>query len=158
MLRALVVLRSRRAVKLAILGEGPERPSLETLIAELGLSDDVRLLGFQTNPYAYMARAAGFVLSSLWEGFPNVLVEALACGCRVVSTDCPSGPAEILDGGRFGYLVPMGDITALANGMAAVLDGPCRPEQLLKRAAEYSLDKIAGQYLDYLFNKATCSR
>ena len=88
------------AVRLLILGEGEDRPLLETLIARLGLEEDVQMPGFVANPYAYMAHAKLFVLSSRWEGLPTVLVEALFCGLPVVATDCPSGPSEILQGGQ----------------------------------------------------------
>jgi glycosyltransferase involved in cell wall biosynthesis len=99
------------------LGEGERRAELEQLVRSLGLEPHVRLPGFVDNPYAYMARAAVFVLSSAWEGLPGALIEAMACGCPVVSTDCPSGPAEILDGGRYGRLVRVGD----GSGMAAAI-------------------------------------
>ena len=90
----------------------------------LGVGDDVALPGYMPNPYPYMARARVFALTSAWEGFGNVLVEAMACGCPVVATDCPTGPAEILDGGRFGPLVPVGDAPALAAAIASVLANP----------------------------------
>jgi glycosyltransferase involved in cell wall biosynthesis len=85
----------------------------------LGLENDVSLPGFVKNPYAYMSRAAAFVLSSRWEGLPTVLIEAIACGCQVVSTDCPNGPSEILAEGKYGRLVPVGDVTALAQADAS---------------------------------------
>ena len=101
---------------------------LVALAEGLGVASDLCLLGFMPNPYAYMARSRMFALSSAWEGFGNVLVEALACGCPVVSTDCPYGPAEILDGGRYGRLVPVGDDAAMAEAMADVLAArPIRP-------------------------------
>ena len=84
-----------------------------TLARQLGVTDDIALPGFVENPFAYMARASVFVLSSAWEGFGNVIAEALACGCPVVSTDCPSGPAEILEHGKYGPLVPVGDDVSL---------------------------------------------
>lgn len=121
--RAFAKVRSERAVRLLVLGDGPEREYLEALIENLGIGADVQLLGAKSNPYAYMARAAGFVLSSRWEGLPTVLVEALRCGVPVIATDCPSGPREILADGRFGALVPVGDVGALALAMEAVIDG-----------------------------------
>ncbi len=122
LIRAFAEVRRQRSARLIILGEGEERAALEALIAELGVGDDVSLPGFHENAMAYMARAALFVLSSAWEGLPTVLIEALAAGTRVVSTDCPSGPREILQGGRLGALVPVGDSGALARAMTDALD------------------------------------
>jgi glycosyltransferase involved in cell wall biosynthesis len=103
--------------RLIILGQGPDRDALEKQIQALGLQDFVSLPGFVQNPYAYFKKSQVFVLSSFWEGLPTVLIEALACGVSVVSTDCPSGPNEILENGRFGALVPVGDTTALASAI-----------------------------------------
>jgi len=116
-IRAFAIVRKEIPAKLVILGEGEERPKLEALVEKLGLKKDIALPGFVDNPYKYMKHAAVFVLSSRWEGFGNVLVEAMACGTPVVSTDCPSGPAEILEGGRWGQLVPVGDEKALASAI-----------------------------------------
>ena len=124
LIRAFAEVRRRRAARLMVLGEGEDRPSLETLVAELGVTADVTLPGFRENAMAYMAGSALFVLSSTWEGLPTVLIEALAAGARVVSTDCPSGPREILQDGRLGALVPVGDAAALAAAMADALDQP----------------------------------
>ncbi len=124
LIRAFAEVRRHRAARLIILGEGEERPGLEALVAALGLADDVALPGFREDAMAYMAGSALFVLSSAWEGLPTVLIEALAAGTRVVSTDCPSGPREILQEGRLGALVPVGDAVALAGAMAAALDRP----------------------------------
>ncbi len=126
LLEAFARLCARRPARLLILGEGPDRPYLEAMSRRLAVEGLVDLPGFQTNPYAYMSRAALFVLSSRWEGLSNVLVEALALGVPVVATDCPSGPREILDHGRYGALVPVGDAGALAEAMAATLDRPNR--------------------------------
>lgn len=125
--RALARLRQDVPAKLVIFGEGPERAALEQLAGQLGIADAVSLPGFTANPFAAMARADLFVLSSTYEGLPTVLIEALACGCPVVSTDCPSGPEEILEGGRYGSLVPVADEEALAEAMHTVLqNSPCR--------------------------------
>jgi len=142
--------RAVRPARLLILGEGKKRTTLEALARKLGVASDVGLPGFVDNPFAYMARAAVFVLSSAWEGFGNVVAEALACGCPVVSTDCPSGPAEILDGGAYGPLVPVGDDAALAKAILSVLETPPDPERLRARAALFSVDRVADQYLEVL--------
>jgi glycosyltransferase involved in cell wall biosynthesis len=146
LLRAFAAVRASTAARLLILGEGPERPRLEALVRELGLGSDVQLPGWVGNPYPYMARSDLFVLSSRWEGLPTVLIEALYCGLRIVSTDCPSGPNEILDGGRFGSLVPVGDAGALA---AAILDalhdrGPAPAEESWE---QYGQQAVTEQYL-----------
>jgi glycosyltransferase involved in cell wall biosynthesis len=130
-----------------ILGEGQERTSLEALARELGCRDDIALPGFAANPYPYMAAAGVFVLSSAWEGFGNVLIEAMALGVPVVSTDCPSGPAEILGRGRYGTLVPVGDVDALARAMVTTLDHPPGAGRSIERASSFSCERIASQYL-----------
>jgi len=147
LLRAFALLRAKVKSRLVILGEGPLRPELLRLARELGIAVDVSLPGYADNPYAYMAKAAVYVLSSAYEGFPNVLVEALACGAQVVATDCLSGPAEILDGGRYGRLAPVGDYRALAAAMHDALRSPFPPDQLLARAAEFNVEKAVAGYL-----------
>jgi glycosyltransferase involved in cell wall biosynthesis len=147
LLRAFASLRKERELRLAILGEGHERPRLEQLIGGLGLGADVRLLGFQKNPFAFMARAAVFVLSSAWEGLGNVLIEALACGCPVVSTDCPHGPSEVLEKGRYGALVPVGDPEKLARAIGAALEGPGDAQAGFQRARAFDIRNIADQYV-----------
>jgi glycosyltransferase involved in cell wall biosynthesis len=120
-----------RRVRLMLLGEGEERPMLEALVSSLGLAEDVQIMGFVPNPYPYYGAASLFVLSSLWEGLPTVLLEAMAFGLPIVSTDCPSGPKEILEGGRLGGLVPTEDPSALAQAIATALppgDGRLRRE------------------------------
>lgn len=124
LIRAMKELSQRRRVRLVILGDGPQRLELEALIVELGLSDVVSLLGYVENPLKYFARADVFVLSSHVEGLPNVLVEAMMCGCTPVSTDCPTGPREVLRDGKCGYLVPMRDPAAMAAGIELALDRP----------------------------------
>ena len=124
LIRAFAEVRRRRAARLIILGEGEDRSALTALIGELGVADDVALPGFRDNAPAYMAGAAVFVLSSAWEGLPTVLIEALAAGTRVVSTDCPSGPREILQDGRLGTLVPVGNVPALAAAIIEALERP----------------------------------
>lgn len=133
------------------MGEGEDRGRLEYLIKELKLENDVSLLGFVENPYAYMQRSDVFVLSSRWEGFGNVLVEAMACGCPVVSTNCPSGPAEILGNGEYGILVPVGDVEKMAKSIIKILTNKELREELsnkaLKRAKEFHVEKAVEKYL-----------
>lgn len=148
LLRAFARLRSRRPARLIVLGEGRLRPELEALARDLGAADDVDFPGFRSDPAAWMARAATFALTSRYEGFPNVLVEALSAGCPVVSTDCPSGPAEILDGGRFGRLVPVADDGAMTAALEATLDAPPDRAALRDRARSFSVDAAVGRYLD----------
>jgi glycosyltransferase involved in cell wall biosynthesis len=132
-----------------ILGEGEERRALEVLIREHGLTDDVALPGFRDDAIAYMAGSALFVLSSAWEGLPTVLIEALAAGTRVVSTDCPSGPREILQDGRLGALVPVGDAAALARAMNDALERPSErvPHQVLR---PFTRDASIDHYLSLI--------
>ncbi|MEA3275469.1 MAG: glycosyltransferase [Pseudomonadota bacterium] len=150
LIRSFARIREQRPSRLVILGEGGGREGLQRLIAELDLGEDVDLPGFQRNPFPFVARAALFVLSSAWEGSPNVLTEAMALGTPVVSTDCPSGPRELLDGGRFGPLVPVGDVEALARAMAETLDRRLSPETLKAAVADYNQAKSAHHYLEAL--------
>ena len=150
LLDAFALLRRLKPARLIVLGEGRERERLQAKARDLGLGGEVDLPGVSLNPYPYMARAALFALSSRWEGFPNVLLEALACGCPVVSTDCLAGPREILENGMFGRLVPVGDATALAEAMAATLDAPPLRRSLVRRAAAFRADTMAEVYLGLL--------
>jgi glycosyltransferase involved in cell wall biosynthesis len=127
LIRAFAEVRRQRAVRLIILGEGEDRPALTALADQLGVTADMDLPGFRENALAYMSHSALFVLSSAWEGLPTVLIEALAVGARVVATDCPSGPREVLQEGRLGALVPVGDVPALAAAMLLALDRPTVP-------------------------------
>jgi glycosyltransferase involved in cell wall biosynthesis len=154
LLDAFARLRAERPARLVILGEGPEAGALRVRARRLGVSSDVSFEGFVANPFAYMARAAVFALSSAWEGLPAVLIQAMACGCPVASTDCPSGPAEILEGGAHGPLVPVGDAGALAAAMLRLLDAPTDREQLRRRAGEFSVDRVAERYLAVLLPPA----
>jgi glycosyltransferase involved in cell wall biosynthesis len=149
LLRAFARVRRRRPARLLLLGDGPDRPALERLIAELGIAGDVGLPGFLTNPYPYMARASVFVLSSGWEGLPGALIEALYCGVPLVSTDCPTGPREILQGGRYGRLIPVGDEVALAEGIEQALAGgiPAPPAESWRR---FEQEAVVDRYLDLL--------
>jgi glycosyltransferase involved in cell wall biosynthesis len=146
LIRAFAEVRRRRPARLIILGEGPERPVLEALVKQLALADDVALPGFRENAMAFMAASALFVLSSAWEGLPTVLIEALAAGTQVVATDCPSGPREILQEGRLGALVPVGNPAALARAIGEALDHPAAP--LLPDAlTAYTRDAAVDHYL-----------
>jgi glycosyltransferase involved in cell wall biosynthesis len=150
LLRAFAILRAQRPARLLILGEGEERRRLEMLVAQLGLQSDVQLPGFSDNAYAAMRCASAFVLSSRFEGLPGVLIEALACGCPVVSTDCPSGPAEILAGGKYGLLAPTGNPTALSCAMLEVLSRNWDRNALRTRGQSFSLSAALPQYLEAL--------
>jgi glycosyltransferase involved in cell wall biosynthesis len=150
LLRAFAILRQRRPARLVILGEGAQLSELKSLASDLDIIPDLDMLGFVDNPYAFMSRCAVFVLSSAWEGFGIVLVEALACGTQVVSTDCQSGPAEILENGRYGRLVPVGDHVAMAEAIETALDHPLPPEALQARARAFSVESAVKKYLDML--------
>ena len=141
---AFALVRRERAARLVILGEGPERSTIEAHIRRNHLDDAVALPGFVDNPYACIARASVLALSSEWEGLPTVLIESLAVGTPVVSTDCPSGPREILRDGSLGSLVPRGDVVALAKAIAQTLDSarvPLSPDQLLPFTRDVVLDQ-----------------
>ena len=154
LLHAFAAVREKRSARLVILGEGSQREALEALTGNLGISADVDMPGFVENPFSYMARSAVFALTSAREGLGSVIIQALAVGCPVVSTDCPVGPAEVLDHGAFGTLVPPGDREALAEALIRALDeSPCR-ERLRRRARHFSTDGMAEQYLDALLGKA----
>ena len=158
LLRAFARVRRPRDARLLILGAAKNPPKTEERRAELlelarglGVAADVELPGFAANPFAYMARAGAFVLSSRFEGLGNVLIEAMACGCPVVSTDCPVGPAEILENGRFGRLAPVGDDAALADAIMRTLDAPTDAAALRARAADFSVARAVDRYLELLF-------
>jgi glycosyltransferase involved in cell wall biosynthesis len=144
LIRAFAVASRKNDLRLLILGEGPERSKLENLVADLGLRDRVALPGFCSNPYAYMARAALFVVSSVSEALPTALIEAMAVGTPVVATDCKCGPREILQNGRFGRLVPVQDVPALAAAISAALLDPRREipqEALLPYTMDFAVDR-----------------
>jgi glycosyltransferase involved in cell wall biosynthesis len=147
LIRAFAILRTRQHCRLVILGEGRQRPELVDLASDLAVEEDVSLPGFVHNPYCYLSRSSLFVLSSRWEGSPNVLTESLALGIPVVSTDCRSGPREILQEGKYGPLVTPGDPDALAEAMGMTLDNPL-PENILREAAsEYTFEQSVSGYL-----------
>ncbi len=151
LVRAFSIVHRQRPCRLAILGEADEReaeikPALDQLVSDLGLEEAVAFLGFVENPYKYMVRAQVFVLSSIYEGFGNVVAEALAVGTSVVSTDCESGPAEILNHGQFGRLAPVGDAAAIASAILETLDQPLPPEMLKARSQDFTIEASLSQY------------
>lgn len=153
LIRAFAKVHAHRKVRLVILGDaspGRKRDKyiseLNDLIASLGVANDVSFAGYTLNPYKFMRRAGVFVLSSLREGFPNVLVEAMASGCPVVATDCPHGPKEILAEGTFGPLVPVGDAEKMAKAISRMLDAPIASKALIARASEFSAERAVDHY------------
>ena len=152
LIKAFAKVRNTHRANLVILGEGTERMRLQRLVEVLGLCEYVSMPGFVGNPLAYMARAAVVVLPSAWEGFPAVLVEAMACGTPVVSTDCQSGPAEILENGKHGPLVPVGDIDGLASAITKTLDKRPHSDSLIQRASMFQVRGGADAYLHLLLD------
>ena len=150
LLAAFARLRERCPARLIVLGKGRLRPELLVHTQQLGLSEHVDFPGFVQNPYAFMAKASLFVLSSRFEGLPTVLIEAMACGCPVVSTDCPFGPDEILEDGRWGELVPMGDAKALSEAMLRTLENPRPSDALRKRASFFGIEQAVTRYEELL--------
>lgn len=136
--------------RLLILGEGPERGRLEALVAELGLEHRVRLPGRVDNPLRYFARARVSALSSHVEGMPNVLVEAMMCGCTPVATDCPTGPRELLKGGRYGYLAKVGDPASIAAALREALARPIAPELLAEAILPFRQDRVIARHFELL--------
>lgn len=156
LIKAFSILRQKgESARLVILGEGDEREKLEALVTKLNLNTEVSLPGFTDNPYAYMSRATAFVLSSRFESFGLVVAEALACGCQIISTDCPYGPSEIINSGEYGRLVPVGNPKDLAEAMEQAINAPVDSDLLRLRARDFSVEKIVSEYLrvidfDYL--------
>ncbi|UPV76636.1 glycosyltransferase (plasmid) [Halorussus limi] len=136
--------------RLVVLGNGSEKRQLESLTRELGVNDRVAFPGYVSNPYSWMRNADAFALSSRFEGLPTVLVEAMACGCPVVSTDCPHGPREILRGGEYGPLVPVGDDVALAEALCSVLERPQYDDVLRDRASDFSVEAAVDEYANLI--------
>ena len=150
LIHAFAAVRTDREARLVILGEGRLRDDLEQLVCTLGIQADVYMPGFVENPFQYMARASVLVLSSAYEGLPGVLIQALACGCPVVSTDCPGGSSEILEDGKYGALVSIGKADEMAKAVLAELDDPTPREVLLRRAEDFSVERAVNSYLALL--------
>ncbi|MDH5570288.1 MAG: glycosyltransferase [Gammaproteobacteria bacterium] len=150
LIQAFALVHKHKAARLLILGEGEDRLILENLVNEIGLEKYVDLHGFVDNPYAYMARASVFVLSSKWEGLPNTLIEAMATGVPVVSTNCESGPYEILDGGKYGELVSKGDVDGMAKAILNIIETGHIPDNMSQWLKKFSKDECIDRYLDVL--------
>ncbi len=147
LIRAFAKVRKQIHVRLMILGEGEDRPQLEKLVKQFNLEEDISLPGFVSNPYPFLAGASAFVLSSKWEGLPSVLIEALYCGVPIVATDCQSGPHEILKGGLYGRLVPVGDVETMAQAMYETLDRLKKEERLDESWRPYEFEVVITQYM-----------
>lgn len=146
LIRAFALVKQQFSARLMILGQGEELAALTALVAELNLVDDVAFPGFVANPYAYMHKAELLVMSSIFEGFGNVIVEGMIAGTSVVATDCESGPAEILANGKYGKLVAVGDVPGLANAIVSTLKNPLDPTILQQRGQEFSLATALAKY------------
>lgn len=150
LIRAIRIVRETRPVRLLILGEGPLGPELERLIDAEGVRDAVKLIGFRSNPHQYFSRSDVFVLSSYVEGLPNVLVEAMECGCTPVATDCPTGPREVLQDGRYGQLVPTHDPVAMAAAIVQALDRPMSAELLREAIQPFTEARVIQKHRESL--------
>ncbi len=153
LLRAFCHLQDRQRARLIILGKGPQREKLESLASDLGVADAVSMPGFVDNPYAFIRRADVFILSSAWEGMPNALIEAYVLGAPIVSTDCPSGPQEILGGGRWGRLVPVGDVHAMSQAIQETIEEESPPlEEVVEDRAidRFRVETVGAHYLSLL--------
>lgn len=157
LVRAFALVRAQRPCRLLLIGEGEERAYLEGIAGQSGHGADIAMPGFCAEPFAAMRACAVFVLSSRYEGLPNVLIEAIACGAPVVATDCPSGPKDVLDGERFGPLVPVGDERAMAAAINRILDEPPDREILAARGMDFTVDRSLDHYMPLLFPAATQS-
>jgi len=152
LLRAFAIVEKEIDSQLVIVGEGKERENLQRLARNLHIEDSVWMPGFVENPYKYVSKSSVFVLSSKFEGFALVLVEALSVGCPVVSTDCPGGPREILENGKYGKLVPVGDHEALAKAIIDTLKNPPPKELLQERGKMFSVEAAVNKYLELIWD------
>jgi glycosyltransferase involved in cell wall biosynthesis len=153
LLRAFAIVLEERDVRMVLLGDGTQRDVLEKLAVELDIDDKIDFQGFVSNPYSFMSNASVFVLSSIFEGLPTALIESLACGCPVVSTNCHSGPDEILEGGKWGKLVQINDESAMASAILETLSEKQDVSQLRTRAQDFTVQKSVDQYLEVLFDQ-----
>lgn len=150
LIKAVSILRHNRAVRLLILGDGSQKGDLQDLIDLYGLNDCIELLGFVDNPYKYFAQSDVFVLSSFVEGLPNVLVEAMMCGCTPVSTNCPTGPSEVIQDNKYGFLVPVNDPQALADAIRLALENPIARTLLEEAVVPFSEDAVIKRHFELL--------
>tara|TARA_B100001057_G_scaffold264273_1_gene264377 strand:- start:5627 stop:6718 length:1092 start_codon:yes stop_codon:yes gene_type:complete len=150
LINAFSIVSKERDVKLIILGDGPQRSILEKLVYKLNLTNNVSLPGYVINPLSYFALSEVFVLSSIVEGMPNVLVEAMMCGCTPVSTNCPTGPKELLKNNKFGYLVPVGDKYAMSNAIIKALDQPISKELLEEAIKPFNENVIVNKHIELI--------
>jgi glycosyltransferase involved in cell wall biosynthesis len=148
LLRAVSLLPTDRPWRLAIVGDGPDRAALEDFARQHGLSERVTFIGRVADPFVWMRKASVAVCSSIYEGLGNAIIEALACGTPVVSTDCPYGPRQTLQGGRYGTLTPVGDETAMASAIAAALDRTTDRQYLMRRGLEHTAARAAARFLE----------
>lgn len=150
LINAMSELNKTRQVRLLILGDGPDRVELERLVERHGLQQSIRMPGYVQNPLKYFRNADVFVLSSRLEGLPNVLIEAMLCGCTSVATDCPTGPREVLADGKYGYLVPVDDCAAMAAAIAKAVDSPIAPELLSEAVKPFAEDPVIDRHFKIL--------
>ncbi|MGO4917639.1 glycosyltransferase [Pseudogemmobacter sp. W21_MBD1_M6] len=150
LIAAVHIVAQKQPLRLVIFGEGPQRADLQSQIDTLGMSDSIRLEGHVSNPLKYFAHADAFVLSSLLEGMPNVLIEAMMAACTPVATDCPTGPREILESGRYGYLVPVENPEALATGIENALRNPVSAEVLAEALKPFQEDAVLAEHFRLL--------
>jgi glycosyltransferase involved in cell wall biosynthesis len=150
LLESFCLVNKQMASRLIVLGEGPLRQELKTQVLELGIHEKVDFYGFAKNPFSFMALSDVFVLSSKWEGLPNALIQAVALGMRIVATDCPSGPQEILDNGKIGTLVEVGNVKTLASAMLSSLETQHNSGYVKSSAKRFSSDIILPKYIKVL--------
>ncbi len=150
LVNAFYLLKENKNLKLLILGDGPQRYQLECFIQEKGLSEIIELVGYVNNPLKYFKHAEVFVLTSIVEGLPNVLVEAMMCGCTPVSTDCPTGPREVLRDGKYGYLVPVREPRAIAKGIMNALKNPIPSELLQEAITPFKEEAVLKRHFELL--------
>jgi glycosyltransferase involved in cell wall biosynthesis len=148
LIRAVSLLPAAQPWRLAIVGDGPERPALQALARELGVADRIVFTGEISEPFGFMMRARLAVCASVYEGLGNAIIEALACGTPVVSTDCPYGPSEILQGGRYGTLTPVGEALAMTIAIADALHAAPDRAALRARGLNYTAERAAERFLE----------